>query len=108
MIIVDDRIIDRARAALTVIAREARIRAAFLFGSYVEGEADEFSDIDIAAFIDGLENWDLNRRMREAIEPQREVGDDIELHFFPAELLVNPPKASFAAYIQNHGVKIDL
>jgi len=106
--VIDDLILRRARAALSVIARQARVRAAFLFGSHIEGKADEFSDIDIAAFVEGAERWGLTRRVEAAAEAQREVGDDIELHFFAAELLENPPKASFAAYVQSHGVPIDI
>ena len=45
---------------------------------------------------------------RACVEAQKEVGDDIELHFFAAELLEDPPKASFAAYVQTHGVPIDI
>ena len=108
MAVIDDLILRRARAALSVIARRARVRAAFLFGSHVEGQADEFSDIDIAAFVEGAEQWDLTKRVRACVEAQREVGDDIELHFFAAELLENAHKASFAAYVQSHGVPIDI
>lgn len=108
MAVIDDLILSRARAALSVIARQARVRAGFLFGSHVEGRADEFSDIDIAAFVDGAREWGLERRVEAAIEAQREVGYDIELHFFAAELLDDPPKASFAAYVQTHGVPIEL
>jgi len=108
MAVIDDLIFRRARAALSVIARQARVRAAFLFGSHVEGKADEFSDIDIAAFVEGAERWDLTRRVRAGVEAQREIGDDIEMHFFAADLLHDPPKASFAAYVQSHGVPIDI
>jgi len=108
MAVIDDLILHRARAALSVIARRARIRAAFLFGSHVEGKADEFGDIDIAAFVEGAGRWDLERRVRAGIDAQRAIGDDIELHFFGAELLENPPKASFAAYVQSNGVPIEM
>ena len=108
MAVIDDLIFRRARAALEVIARKARVRAAFLFGSHVEGKADEFSDIDIAAFVEGAGRWDLTGRVRAGVEAQREIGDDIELHFFAAELLHDAPKASFAAYVQSHGVQIDI
>lgn len=106
MAVIDDLIQRRARAAVKVIAGLGRVRAAFLFGSHVEGESDRFSDIDVAAFIEGAGQWDIRRRVRAAAHAQEQVGDDIELHFFPAELLENPPAASFAAYVQNHGVRI--
>ena len=108
MAIVNDLIQQRARRAVQVIAQQAPVRAAYLFGSQVEGTADEFSDIDIAAFVDGAGQWDLRRRVRAGADVQKQAGDDIEIHFFPSELLENPPAASFAKYVQNHGVLVEI
>ena len=108
MAVIDDMIQQRARRAVEVVAQQARVRAAYLFGSQVEGTADEFSDIDIAAFVEEAEQWDLPQRVRIGIEAQRQVGDDIELHLFPAKLIENPPAASFAAYVQSHGTPIEI
>lgn len=36
-------------------------------------------------------------------EVQEEVGHDVELHYFPASALTEPERASFAAYIIQHG-----
>ena len=108
MAIINDLIQQRVRQAVAVVAQEAPVRAAYLFGSQVEGTADEFSDIDIAAFVEGAEQWDMPQRVRIGVDTQRQVGDDIEMHFFSAELLKNPPAASFAAYIQRHGAIIEM
>ena len=107
MAVINDLIQKRAREAVKVVARQAHVRAAYLFSSHVEGTAGRFSDIDIAAFVDGAEQWDIRRRARVAVEAQIKVGSDIELHLFPAQLLENPPAASFAAYIKTHGVPIE-
>ena len=96
------------QAAIRVIERQAPVRAAYLFGSHAEGAADRFGDVDIAAFVEGAGQWDLKRRVRVTVEVQKQFGDDVELHFFAAELLQNAPAASFAAYVQTHGVRIDL
>jgi len=40
---------------------------------------------------------------RTSAEVQREVGDDVELHYFPAGQLNNPETASFAAFVITHG-----
>jgi predicted nucleotidyltransferase len=108
MAVINDLIQKRAREAVKIVARQAHVRAAYLFGSHVEGTADRFSDIDIAAFVEGTEQWDIRRRARAAVEAQKQVGSDIEIHLFPAELLDNPPAASFAAYIQAHGVPVEI
>ena len=108
MVVVHAVIEQKARAALRVLARRAHVRAAYLFGSQVAGTADEWSDIDLAAFIEEGAQWDLQQRVDVCVEARREVGDDIELHLFPADSLENPPKASFAEYVLRHGARLDI
>jgi len=106
MAVVVDVILHRAREAVRVLSREARVRGAYLFGSHVSGKEHRWSDIDIAAFVEGLEEWDIERRAEVAALVQEEAGDDVELHFFPAEYLDNPPAASFAAFVLRHGIPV--
>jgi len=96
----------RARHALRVLSKYARIRAAYIFGSQTTGTADTWSDIDLAVFLDGLETWTLPQRARTAALIQKEAGDDIELHFFPARGMDELPPASFAAFVVDHGVSV--
>ena len=95
----------RARHALRVLSQYARIRAAYVFGSQSTG-TDKWSDIDLAVFLDGLETWSLPQRARTAALIQKEVGDDIELHFFSARKIDELPPASFAAFVIDHGVSV--
>jgi len=37
---------------------------------------------------------------------QKEAGDDIELHFFPAGTLQQRDEAGFAAWVLHHGVRL--
>lgn len=102
-----DAVIERrSRYAVEVLSRYAPVAAAYLFGSQVEGRADEWSDIDVAAFLEGIESWDLATRAHTAALVQKEAGDDIELHFFSTRSLHQPEVASFAAYILAHGIPI--
>ncbi len=103
---VDVAVEQRARTAVACLSRFATVTAAYLFGSQVEGRADQWSDIDLAVFVEGLEAWDIHDRARIAAQVQKEAGDDIELHFFPAEALQRHHKASFAAWVLNHGVRL--
>lgn len=98
----------KALKALEVIRRQTFVAAAFIFGSHAEGRANEDSDIDMAVFIRGAEHWDLRRRAQIASLVQRESGDQIELHIFSEAAFNNPGPASFAEYIQEHGVKLDI
>jgi predicted nucleotidyltransferase len=106
MAIVNDLIMEKAQEAINLIARRVRVRAGYLFGSHVYGAADELSDIDVAVFIEDVERLDLQQRVRIGVEIREQSGDEIEIHFFPAESLDHPPVASFAAYILDHGVRL--
>jgi len=97
----------QARRALAAARRHADVSTAFLFGSHVAGHADADSDIDLAVFVKGAETWGLRERADLAVLVQREVGDDIELHIFPDAQLEHCEPASFAAYVQKHGVRVD-
>jgi predicted nucleotidyltransferase len=96
----------RATQALQILAAHAKVCAAYVFGSHVEGNPGTYSDIDLAVFVDDVEGWDIFRRAEVTALVQRRVGDDIELHYFPAQALESPDPASFAAYILDHGLPI--
>ena len=97
---------EKALSAAGTLSRFGYIRAIYLFGSQVEGRADEWSDIDVAAFMDGAENWDMKKRACIGARVMIEVDSDVEVHLFPASALENPGRGSFAEYILRHGVSI--
>ena len=97
---------DKAREVLKTVSSFGTTRAVYLFGSHMDGSADEWSDVDIAVFMEGVEDWDLQQRTQAMVRVMEEVGDDIETHLFPASSLEHPIRGSFAAYILKHGVQI--
>jgi predicted nucleotidyltransferase len=108
MVALDDVTASRMRGALRAVSLRARPVAAFLFGSRAEGRADAWSDYDVAVFIDGAENWDPVVLARFCAAVQKEAGDDIELHVFPAALMRAAAPASFAAYVISDGIRLPL
>lgn len=107
MAVIDHVVRDRAHSVVQRVSKYADVRAAFLFGSQVAGTADQDSDIDIALFIHNLEEWTLDRRMQLIIETQKELGDDLELHLFPASALDSTDRASFSFFIRARGVALE-
>ena len=103
---IDAVIEHRSHYAVEILSRYTPVAAAYLFGSWVEGSADESSDIDLAVFLEDIESWDLATRAHTVALVQDKAGDDITLHFFSARLLHQPEPASFAAYVLMHGVAI--
>jgi len=104
----DEVIMSRMNRALSALSLRARLVAAYLFGSRVQGKTDEWSDYDLAVFIEEADQWDLPELVRFCAAIQKEAGDDIELHVFPASKADAPDKASFAEYIIKNGVRLDL
>ncbi len=100
-------VMSRALHAIHILRRHCDVARAYLFGSHVWGTPDEWSDIDVAAFVKDLESWDLRREVRTTVDVQREVGDRVELHLFPASVLPNPEPASFSELILRKGVLIE-
>lgn len=106
MAVLDAEVRRRALAAASALGHEAAVRAAYVFGSHADGRADRWSDIDVAAFVEGAESWDIWRRTDVIVRVQREVGFDIEPHLFSAALLTNAEPGSFAADVLRRGVRI--
>lgn len=64
MAVLDVVIEERVKQAIRALSRYAQVKAVYVFGSQVEGKADEFSDIDIGVFIERFDDWELRRRVR--------------------------------------------
>ena len=104
-----DPIIDKkAKAALASVTGFTKIDRAYLFGSQIEGTADQWSDIDLAVFAEGVETWGIHKRARFMAQVQKEAGDDVEVHFIPTKALQKNDKSSFAAWILNHGIELQI
>ena len=98
----------KTHAALAVVSRLARVVRVYLFGSQVEQTADRWSDIDLAVFVEGVEEWDLHQRARVSAQVQKEAGDDVEVHLLPARALQEHDPAGFAAWVLAHGIEVPM
>lgn len=108
MVVLDAGIKTRALEAACVLGKMAPVRAVYVFGSFVEGHPHPYSDLDIAVFLDGLDDSDMRRRARAMFQVQKQVGLDVEAHLFPTRALEQPEKGSFASHIMQNGVRLDL
>lgn len=106
MAVLDAEVKQRALNAVRILKRSAAVRAAYIFGSQVEGKPHRFSDIDVALFVEGAENWDIRRRARVMAQIQKEAGLDVEAHLFPASALDRCESGTFAAYILKTGTPL--
>ena len=82
------------------------VRAAYLFGSHVEGVPDQWSDIDVAVFMEGVESWDIRQRATAMALVMEKVGLDVECICSPSRLWTTRRKAASRQYILRHGTRI--
>lgn len=108
MVVLDAALERRVREAALEFSNHYPVRAAYVFGSRITGTADEFSDIDLGVFAEGVENWDAVKRAQTISLVQLKTGFDIEFHVFPARSFDDLDSASFAAYVRRHGTAVDI
>lgn len=106
MVKLNDALIRISEKAVEVLSRIGRVQAAYIFGSQTEGTARPDSDIDIAIFMEGVETLDIRQRALLMVMVEKECGDDVETHLFPASSAENPMPGSFADYIIKHGIRV--
>ena len=101
-----DVINSRIKRVIQRLGDKTEVVAAYLFGSHVDGNPDEYSDWDIALFVDNYRWWTLMRQVKESCRIKEAEGDDLDLHFFDASELPNPTPASFAGWVVRNGVRV--
>ncbi|HPO13923.1 MAG TPA: nucleotidyltransferase domain-containing protein [Candidatus Hydrogenedentes bacterium] len=107
MAVLDAEVRGKALAAVKTLGRLGRVRAAYVFGSHVEGRADQWSDIDVAAFMEGIDEWDIRQRAKAMASVMMEVGSDVETHLFSVSALKQPERGGFAEYILQRGIRVE-
>ena len=120
MVTINNSIEQRVRKAVRILDDQQAVVAVYIFGSQANGnplgtpclqlgkrgKPDKWSDIDVAVFIEGAEKMGLHRRAQLSAMIQREVGDDLELHFFTRDMFNHPPPASFARFVMANGIHL--
>lgn len=74
----------------------------FIFGSFINGNFTEYSDIDIAIFLEDYEKYSLKDFAKSLFYIQNRISSRIELHFFPGK----QEPLTFSEYIRNTGKKV--
>jgi predicted nucleotidyltransferase len=74
----------------------------FVFGSAVSGNFTDESDIDIALYLNGYENYSLKDFVKILFYVQNQISSRLELHFFPAE----SEPLTFSEHVRNIGQKV--
>jgi predicted nucleotidyltransferase len=98
----------KAAEAAQYVGQTDPVCAAYLFGSHVEGTPDQWSDIDVALFLEGAENWDMQQKAELMGLVQANVSPELEVHLFSAKAYHKPDRGSFVQYILKHGIPLNV
>jgi predicted nucleotidyltransferase len=98
-----DMLIEETMAALR---GRLVIKGAYLFGSHFDGSPGPDSDIDLAIYIDDIEQKNPLERAKLWASLRPLVPTPVELHLFPARELDNPSPSTLAGYVILHGRRV--
>lgn len=104
MVTIGDDIREKALQTVRRLSLLGGVRAVYLFGSCAEGHANAWSDIDLASFMTGIENWNIEQRAKAMSLVMQKVGANVEAHLFFASVLEKSEKDSFAQDILKRGI----
>lgn len=100
-----DKIVDEIKNLIKILKKNGiNISAAYLFGSYARGNANEWSDIDVALVSDnfsGVRFYDIEK----LISVLKKYNDFIEFYPFKKEDF-NPDNDLFIKEIISTGIRI--
>ncbi len=91
---------------LEYLRKRIRVEAAYLFGSQVQGEVHEHSDIDLAVFSPDANHMSLDERIRLRADLAVDCDPRLELHLYSSRALANARPTNFAGYIIAHGKRL--
>lgn len=107
MALIDHEIMRKAEEAARYVGQTTPVYAAYLFGSHVEGTPHQWSDIDVALFLEGAENWDMQQKAEIMYSVQANVSLELEVHLFSAKAFKKPEPGSFVQFILKHGIPLN-
>jgi predicted nucleotidyltransferase len=92
-----------ARKTLAELAKHIPLRRAFLFGSYVTGTADEYSDIDLAVFSPAVDNMSFEEKVDLIALVGHLVKEPVEIHLMSDRRLKDTTPGDFAGFVSSKG-----
>jgi len=106
MALSEDKVIEIIRGFWIELKQEIPIKELILFGSYAQGTAKEYSDIDLAVVSDWFEGKPKIENMQHLSKIAASYNSLIEALPFTEEEYTNLDKRSFLASIIKTGRKI--
>jgi predicted nucleotidyltransferase len=101
-----DEVMEIAKRTVGLIARRIPVLEAWLFGSYVEGEPDEYSDIDLAVFSPAVDHMGFMERVELEVAVEMEANAEVEVHLYPEAGLRNARPSNMFGHVRLTGRRV--
>ncbi len=101
-----DEVMEIARRTVTAVQERIPVLEAWVFGSYVQGEPHEYSDIDLAVFSPAVDGMTLMERVRLAASVELAVGTEVEIHLYPESGLRNARPSNMYGHVRLTGKRV--
>jgi len=95
-----------ARRTTKLLGSHIRLKAGYLFGSYVFGKPHKYSDIDLAFFSPSVNRMEIEEKISLISDVSQQVGSDVEIHLYSDKCLKDARPTNFYGYILKTGRKI--
>ena len=101
-----DEVMEIARKTVALLQERIPVLEAWLFGSYVEGQPHEYSDIDLAVFSPAVDSMTFMQRVDLIVAVEMEAGEDVEVHLFPESGLRNARPSNMYGHVRETGKRV--
>lgn len=88
-------------------AEAIKVDEVILFGSHLEGNATEDSDIDVMVISDSFKGMDIDRRLDVLYKATGKIEADIHPWGFTQEELQTASHLTLLGYARDHGIHFD-
>jgi len=95
-----------ARKTVALLQKRIPVVEAWVFGSYVNGEPREESDIDLAVFTPAVEGMSLLERIELKVPIEIEVDAEVEIHLYPESALQNARPSNMYGHVRLTGKRV--
>ena len=96
-------ITDITKKTAKFLSQHVKVDKLILFGSYVSGRPDKYSDVDIAVISEDFERMSIWDRISLFAKVPLAVDSRLELLGFSKKEYLKPESASFLAFIKKKG-----
>lgn len=101
---------EAVQEAISLLKERFTVEAVYLFGSQLTGKTDEWSDIDVAAFAQGVDELTLDKKVEAIVDVQMKMKSPlnfrVEIHLWDSSRLKEARPSNIYGHVIETGSRI--